>query len=134
MVLDLIKYIIICLIMTEILELVIIRLLGVKNKNNFIVVFLMNLVTNIALSYITYMLSVYKNINFYEYIFMAEIIVIVVESVLLDKYFDYEAENFFVNKITKNKKLKSVIFSLIINVLSIVVGSAFVQMINVFNM
>ena len=129
----LVKYILICLLLTEILELGIIKILGVKNKKNFLVIFLINVVTNLILSYITFLLSVYKNISFYDYVFMAEITIIVVEGIMLDKHFDYESEDFFINKITKNKKLKSMIFSVIINIISIVIGSAIVQIVNLFN-
>ena len=129
----LVKYILVCLLLTEILELGIIKVLGVKNKKNFLVIFLINVVTNLILSYITFLLSVYKNISFYDYVFMAEITIIVVEGIMLDNHFDYEAEDFFINKITKNKKLKSMIFSVIINIISIVIGSAIVQIVNLFN-
>lgn len=118
-----VNYILKNLILTEIIEIFFSFILGIRNINNYKIIILMNIITNVTLSFITYILFSFVNINFYIYLIIIETIVILTEKIILQKYFDFDIEKIFlINKI-KTNNYKSFCLSLILNFLSIIFGN-----------
>jgi len=116
-------YILKNLILTEIIEILFSFILGIRNINNYKIIILMSIITNVTLSFITYILFSFININFYIYLIIIETIVILTEKIILQKYFDFDTENIFlINKI-KTNNYKSFCLSLILNFSSIIFGN-----------
>lgn len=116
-------YILKNLILTEIIEIFFSFILGIRNINNYKIIILMNIITNVTLSFITYILFSFVNINFYIYLIIIETIVILTEKIILQKYFDFDIEKIFlINKI-KTNNYKSFCLSLILNFSSIIFGN-----------
>lgn len=116
-------YILKNLILTEIIEIFFSFILGIRNINNYKIIILMNIITNVTLSFITYTLFSFVNINFYIYLIIIETIVILTEKIILEKYFDFDIEKIFlINKI-KTNNYKSFCLSLILNFSSIIFGN-----------
>lgn len=116
-------YILKNLILTEIIEIFFSFILGIRNINNYKIIILMNIITNVTLSFITYILFNFVNINFYIYLIIIETIVILTEKIILQTYFDFDIEKIFlINKI-KTNNYKSFCLSLILNFSSIIFGN-----------
>lgn len=116
-------YILKNLILTEIIEIFFSFILGIRNINNYKIIILMNIITNVTLSFITYILFSFVNINFYIYLIIIETIVILTEKIILQKYFDFDIEKIFLINRIKTNNYKSFYMSLILNFSSIIFGN-----------
>ena len=105
-------------LITNIIEILISILLGIRKLKNFLCIILINFVTNISINLII------LNFNIKTFLkIVLEIIIMIIESYLYYKCFEVE-NKFFLKKIT-NKKIIFLLYSIIINILSFFIGMLF---------
>lgn len=123
------------LIVTEVVEVGVAFLLGVREKKNLILIFIINMITNVLLNAIlvyivsnqVLYLSGYTGISiFFWYNIIAaffEIIILFVEAIFYYKRINFNKNCFFYKY--KNKFFPSFFMSLILNISSIIIGRIF---------
>ena len=105
-------------LITNIIEILISILLGIRKLKNFLCIILINFVTNISINLIL------LNFNIKTFFkIVLEIIIMIIECYLYYKCFEVE-DKFFLKKIP-NKKIIFLLYSIIINILSFFIGMLF---------
>ena len=105
-------------LITNIIEILISILLGIRKLKNFLCIILINFVTNISINLII------LNFNIKTFFkIVLEIIIMIIECYLYYKCFEVE-DKFFLKKIP-NKKIIFLLYSIIINILSFFIGMLF---------
>ena len=111
-----INYMLICLIITIVVELLVALLLKVKNKKDLVNVLLVNILTNPLLVSIDNAISVKFGIKIaYIVLVVLEILVVIVEGYIYKKYLNY-------------KKINPYILSLILNICSYLSGLIIIRL------
>ena len=108
------EYLLKNLILTEIIEILGIFIIKINNKKNLFNIIVVNIITNLPFSLLSYLIVYYNlKINYYLFIIISEIIIILIETYLFNKYL-----------IFKNKNIKKTIcLSIYLNMLSFVIGN-----------
>ena len=105
-----IVYMIICLVLTIIIELLIALILKVKDKYDLLNILLVNILTNPLVVSTVNLVTIYYGMNIgYIYLYTLEFIVVLVEGFIYKKYLNY-------------KRINSYALSLILNVSSYLIG------------
>ena len=105
-----------CLVLTEILELGTAFLLGVRDKYDFAIIALANVLTNPALNVILSFFASLTPVPIWLPLAVLEILVVLVEGAVYKKYLDF-------------RKVPPYLLSLILNVVSCFIGSPLVYLI-----
>ena len=105
-----------CLVLTEILELGTAFLLGVRDKYDFAIIALANVLTNPALNVILAFFASLTPVPIWLPFAVLEILVVLVEGAVYKKYLDF-------------RKVPPYLLSLILNVVSLFIGSPLVYLI-----
>lgn len=105
-----IKSLLVSLLLTIFVEEIIGFLLGIRGKYNFLVLILVNIITNPVIVYIANLLILLgRNAILIWLIPLLEVIVVIIEGLLFKKYLDY-------------KKMNVYLLSFIMNLLSFCIG------------